>query len=144
MDVCSLKFTFGKHKGKTVLEVYTTDKSYLDWCMTQPNLASKFGTAINKCQEVLANIAGIPKPQVNANEVTQDNMDNNIITVSNYRIEYGMYINFPEHIIINMIKMLNVDIGRINNFLTYVRYMGDNMNKNISQYSNDFFLRNHK
>lgn len=27
------KFPFGKHKGKTVEEVYETDKQYLTWCM---------------------------------------------------------------------------------------------------------------
>jgi len=34
-DAAAIKLTFGKHKGKTLKELYISDKSYLDWLSKQ-------------------------------------------------------------------------------------------------------------
>lgn len=39
--------SFGKHSGKSVATVYSTDKSYLEWCLKQPNIVQKYPQIIS-------------------------------------------------------------------------------------------------
>jgi len=39
---------FGKYKGRPIAEVVATDRKYIDWCMSQPNIRDSIGdTVIN-------------------------------------------------------------------------------------------------
>jgi DNA polymerase III subunit epsilon len=47
--------TFGKHKGKTLVEVYATDPGYLDWIITQGNFSLFTKKAVKQIVESIKN-----------------------------------------------------------------------------------------
>ena len=46
-EVAQVVFTFGKHEGKTVIEVYEEDGDYLDWVRENIPPKNKVVQAIN-------------------------------------------------------------------------------------------------
>jgi hypothetical protein len=47
----STKFGFGKHKGKTLMEVYKSNPSYIDWCLREINTFRILRDTLNKLIE---------------------------------------------------------------------------------------------
>lgn len=60
MDPKLVQITFGKHKGKTVETVYNSDKGYLDLCMKQPGIVSKYPQLVGAISVLQRKIRLIP------------------------------------------------------------------------------------
>jgi hypothetical protein len=56
-DAAAIKLTFGKHKGKTLKELYQSDKSYLDWLVNQDRTDAVIKKAIQTMFDAVANQA---------------------------------------------------------------------------------------
>lgn len=89
-DVSTTEFTFGKHKGKTVADVYHNDRSYIDWLTKQPDFTTKH----KNIQEAIA--------------YCQTNMVKVVENEHHIDFQYGDIINFPESTIKIALQKLEV------------------------------------
>jgi uncharacterized protein (DUF3820 family) len=68
-DAGAMKLTFGKHKGKTLKELYLSDKSYLEWLSNQ----DRTDAAIKKAIQMMFNaVANQPKKDKPAEKPKED------------------------------------------------------------------------
>jgi uncharacterized protein (DUF3820 family) len=54
-DAAAIKLTFGKHKGKTLKDLYQSDKSYLEWLIKQDRTDAVIKKAIQTMFDAVAN-----------------------------------------------------------------------------------------
>ena len=161
IDPSSVCLTFGKHKDRSVAFVYQSDKSYLDWCMKQPGIMQKHPlllTAINMCN----NMAGVQQRSTN-NLIPSISTYNNLIPLTstpiynnnivpsigttttnqgvitlrtgNYGIEYGTYVNFPEHVIRAKMTDLGIRLNTIDTLIRIRKAINSNINAAIIDYA---------
>lgn len=148
------RFTFGRYKGQKVTDVYEKDKSYTDWFLTQPDMISKYKIihqCIINCQNNDDNFSNNIKKCEKMNNIKKSQNINNIqksIIISNTNIkndefQYGDYINFQEEIIRSAIIKLGISEDCCNNFLFEIKNNNiDNINKDISVYSDNYIDKN--
>ena len=125
MDPTAYTITFGKHKGKSVSQVYSTDSRYLEWCVSNDDLMQKYpqlGPAINACK---SRPVSTPVTPVSLN-----------INNTNTGINYGDHINFSEATIKTGMKNINVSVNSINNLLFELK--GPNLNASLINYATNF------
>lgn len=89
-NVDGTEFNFGKHKGKTVADVYQNDKSYIDWLTKQPDFTTKH----KNIQEAIL--------------YCQSNTIRVIENEQHINFHYGDVINFPESTIKIALQKLDI------------------------------------
>jgi hypothetical protein len=98
----------GKHNGKSVSTVYSIDKSYLEWCLKQPNIIQKYPElvfAISVCKSTIISPAKTIESSQKDIDITGYNANRD------YGIKYGDYINFSETTIRAVMKNLKLVLG---------------------------------
>lgn len=145
--------SFGKHNGKSVSTVYNTDKSYLEWCLKQPNIVQRHPqlvSAISICKNTDNLATKINDDRIKVNPGSQLNsVDGRAVICSrvkgtiynngDYGIKYGSYIDFPETTIRATMQNLNIAVGTIDKLFTLLKITGNNLNGSIAQYADMFF-----
>lgn len=146
MDPNKVLFTFGKHTGKSVYEVYNTDRGYITFCTEKSDIAKKnkqIGAAINICKQLENSIQGVGQNVLNPSQsnITKP-VDNNIALMSvpgGKEIRYGEYINFPEQRIRKVIENLGMNSSNIEKILNMIRSTNNNLNLGLAEHAELFF-----